>query len=350
MTVLVHPRLSAGFRDLPQSTRVCASPAPRFAELSAAPNWNRWGVSLFLHALALSLLVKAAMWLPASPIVSTRHESVTLIAPTLESPKPVSVTAPRVLAQVHQPKLTVVTPKMEAPALKPMPAPEPVKIASKAFAPPELPKPALPKTIKEGLFASNSAPAVQAHAHEVQTGAFGDPNGVAATSSSERKPMLASAGAFDAGSAPAANSTATKRTVVTGSAFAGPASSGSGDRNAKSMVAAISTGAFGDASSAELSSKHARAVEVTPVEILYKPKPAYTAEARQLHIQGEVLLDVMFTASGSTRVLRVVRGLGHGLDEAAEIAGQNIRFQPAKRDGRPYDSDAVVHILFQLAD
>jgi len=59
---------------------------------------------------------------------------------------------------------------------------------------------------------------------------------------------------------------------------------------------------------------------------------------------------VMFGASGDVRVLRVLRGLGHGLDEAAETAGQKIRFEPAKRDGRPYDSDAVVHITFELAD
>jgi TonB family protein len=95
-----------------------------------------------------------------------------------------------------------------------------------------------------------------------------------------------------------------------------------------------------------------RAVEPisTPVAILSKPKPVYTAEARELHIEGEVLLAVMFAASGDVRVLRVVHGLGHGLDEAAESAGQKIRFEPAKRDGHPYDSDAVVHIVFQLAE
>jgi TonB family protein len=69
-----------------------------------------------------------------------------------------------------------------------------------------------------------------------------------------------------------------------------------------------------------------------------------------MHIEGEVLLDVMFEASGQIRVLRVVRGLGHGLDESAQRAAQQIRFNPAKRDGQPYDSDAVVHIVFALAE
>jgi hypothetical protein len=49
------------------------------------------------------------------------------------------------------------------------------------------------------------------------------------------------------------------------------------------------------------------------------------------------------------RVLRVVRGLGHGLDDSAVRAAEQIRFKPALKDGQPSDSTAVVHIIFQLA-
>ena len=87
----------------------------------------------------------------------------------------------------------------------------------------------------------------------------------------------------------------------------------------------------------------------TPVEVLSKPTPVYTAEARQLHIEGEVLLKVMFAASGEAHVLGVVRGLGHGLDEAAIAAASKIRFRPAQRDGQAVDSTAVLHVIFQLA-
>jgi hypothetical protein len=45
----------------------------------------------------------------------------------------------------------------------------------------------------------------------------------------------------------------------------------------------------------------------------------------------------------------VVRGLGHGLDEAAIAAANKIRFKPALRDGQPADSTAIVHVTFQLA-
>ena len=68
-----------------------------------------------------------------------------------------------------------------------------------------------------------------------------------------------------------------------------------------------------------------------------------------MRVEGEVLLEVIFEASGQVRVLRVVRGLGHGLDEAAVRAAEQIRFKPALRDGQPADSTAVLHIIFQLA-
>jgi TonB family protein len=89
--------------------------------------------------------------------------------------------------------------------------------------------------------------------------------------------------------------------------------------------------------------------KVVPAEILSKPIPAYTDDARAKRIEGEVLLEVVFEASGKLRVLRVVRGLGHGLDENAIRAAEQIHFKPALRDGQPSDSTAVVHIIFQLA-
>jgi TonB family protein len=83
--------------------------------------------------------------------------------------------------------------------------------------------------------------------------------------------------------------------------------------------------------------------------ILFKPKPEYTAEGRQLKIQGDVLLEVVFKASGEVQVVRVVQGLGHGLDQNAEAAALKIRFKPARQDGQPVDFPANVRIDFQLA-
>lgn len=88
---------------------------------------------------------------------------------------------------------------------------------------------------------------------------------------------------------------------------------------------------------------------IVPVEVLSKPTPTYTDEARTLKIEGEVILEVNFASTGSVRVLRVVRGLGHGLDEAAARAAQQIRFKPAQDAGRPVDFRTTVHIVFRLA-
>jgi TonB family protein len=87
-----------------------------------------------------------------------------------------------------------------------------------------------------------------------------------------------------------------------------------------------------------------------PVEIISKPAPVYTEEARQLKIQGEVALSVVFQASGGIRVISVTKSLGHGLDEAAVQAAAQIRFKPAQRDGKAADFPATLRIVFRLAD
>ncbi len=87
----------------------------------------------------------------------------------------------------------------------------------------------------------------------------------------------------------------------------------------------------------------------TNLEVLSKPPVQYTAEARQLKVQGDVVLRVTFLASGQVVVQGVVRGLGHGLDEEARRVAQQIRFRPATRDGRPVDITTTITITFQLA-
>jgi TonB family protein len=136
----------------------------------------------------------------------------------------------------------------------------------------------------------------------------------------------------------------------------GVAAAGFGDTAVSSSPgsarAAVRSSGFGDAVSAAPSARGARPnapPAVTVAQILEKPRPAYSEEARRLRIEGEVQLEILFGASGEIRILRVVRGLGHGLDENAVRAARTIRFLPARKDGRPVDSTATVHIIFQLA-
>ena len=93
----------------------------------------------------------------------------------------------------------------------------------------------------------------------------------------------------------------------------------------------------------------AQTVQSTEVEVLSKPAVRYTSEARELHVQGDVVLSVTFLASGQVVVHSVIRGLGHGLDEEARRVAEQIRFRPATTNGRPVDFTTKITITFQLA-
>ena len=122
-----------------------------------------------------------------------------------------------------------------------------------------------------------------------------------------------------------------------------PSPRGTADR-----VGDVRTAGFDRRASALVPSTVPRPID-RPVEIVFKPSPEYTDDARSARIEGTVTLDLDFTAAGDVHVVRVVRGLGHGLDEAAERAAVRIRFKPSQSDGRAVDFRATVHITFRLS-
>jgi TonB family protein len=87
----------------------------------------------------------------------------------------------------------------------------------------------------------------------------------------------------------------------------------------------------------------------TNLEVLSKPPVQYPAEAKQLKVQGDVILRVTFTAAGQVVVQSVVHSLGHGLDEEARRVAAQIRFRPATRNGQAVDMTTNITISFQLA-
>ena len=103
------------------------------------------------------------------------------------------------------------------------------------------------------------------------------------------------------------------------------------------------------AAQAEKTQVTRQAPTAVALQILSKPTPAYSDEARAMKIEGQVALEVEFMATGEVKVMRIVRGLGHGLDEAAIKAVQGVRFKPAQRDGQAVDVRTTVNIVFQLA-
>jgi TonB family protein len=257
--------------------------------------------------------------------------------------------------------------RLPAPTPKPHPQTEVAEAPRVEIAAtkPNIPQsaPAIPKRlVQTNVFSTGSSatPTMAAAPSKVQTGGFGDPNGVPAKENSNGKPAtIAALGSFDLPAGPGyGNGTGGAkgaRGVVASTGFGNGVATGdgSGRVNTSRGNGVVRQAGFGDADAAAVQQTRPKAAEVAPkvvpAEILSKPTPAYTDEARRLRVEGEVLLEVVLEASGHLKVVRVVRGLGHGLDESAVRAAEQINFKPALRDGQPADSTAVLHIIFQLA-
>ena len=219
----------------------------------------------------------------------------------------------------------------------------------------------LPQKAQTGAFAGgSSAPAtLKLPPQKVQTGGFGSTEGLTGTAQNGNPGNVPKLGSFDLPAGPgngngSGGAQGARGTVASAGFGNGMAGAGQGDGRSGGAGSTVHQGGFSDAQTALThAAPEAKPREVAssykPVEIVVKPNPVYTEEARRLHIQGEVLLQVVFGASGQLRILGITRGLGHGLDEAAVRAAQQIQFKPAQRNGQPVDTAATLHILFQLA-
>ena len=319
-------------------------------------------------ALVLLIVINLELILPERLQLTQYHVTEIIPMPSLRpEPEPIKPPKPEVhpkllpavkLPVFEQPKL--VLPKVvrrETPT-QPIEAP---KVVMNQFQPPQLKMTAggaRPQLVHTGDFTatgSSQKPTVNAAVEKVQTGGFGDPNGLPGTGKQGAKLYAAQTGSFDMPAGPGqgngqGGAKGIKGTVASADFGNGIATGGKGD--GRSNGQGISTGGFGSETVVKGGGPKIAQVEgpaTTPVEITYKPNPVYTQEARDMKLEGEVLLEVSFSANGTLHVNRVVRGLGHGLDEAAIAAANKIRFKPALRMGQPVDSTAVVHVSFQLA-
>jgi TonB family protein len=87
---------------------------------------------------------------------------------------------------------------------------------------------------------------------------------------------------------------------------------------------------------------------VTPPSLLREVKPDYTEEARRRNVEGDVVMEIVVRRDGSVGEVRVLQGLGHGLDERAIAAVRQWRFSPATRKGAPVDVMVEVAMEFKL--
>ena len=344
----------------------------------AKPNWHRVGFSAAVQLTILGFFLIVPMLYPEQMKTAIQYsytviaQPVTMIpvAPPPPPPAPPKVKAvvpkptppppeppklnpkqPHIFADLVAPK--TLKPKVEKVEIKDpdmSPKFEAVKIDVKENGP-KRPK----DDVKvNNLNSGSAAPAtVVAPVEKVQTGGFGDPNGVAGKGDPKHATTVARLGSpalpggegYGNGTGGKKGIAGTVASTGFGNGTANPPPSGK-----KGTV--VSTG-FANAAdtTAEAPKKKQQATGAadTSPTILDKPKPEYTAEGRSLKIEGDVVVDMVFRANGTVQINHVISGLGHGLDEAAVRSAQQIKFKPAKRAGEPVDFPARVRIEFRLA-
>ncbi|MDQ2644159.1 MAG: energy transducer TonB, partial [Myxococcota bacterium] len=76
------------------------------------------------------------------------------------------------------------------------------------------------------------------------------------------------------------------------------------------------------------------------------PQPPYTDQARAAGVEGKVRVELTVDETGRVVSVRLLSGLGHGLDEAALAAAQRATFQPAIRCGKPARATFTISMRF----
>jgi TonB family protein len=337
--------------------------------------WGAMSVGLIFQILAAAAVISIPLLFPQQMMPKMIYQVMSVAEPPTEVPMPAQP-PPAIKPRVQPPPAVqpppppdqplvarlMAPPRMVAPQPKPKPvtsvAPEMNASFTAAKMDDQNDQPARPREpVKTGLLSPGSAaPAtLNKPVDKVQTGGFGDPDGVQGPGDPNKRANINHYGSPDLPGGPGygngtGGANGARGTVASTGFGNGTANPPSGSGRSRGTV---QTGGFGDggavATEAPTHKQGDATGAVTPVVILAKPKPLYTDEARKLNIEGDVLLDVVFPASGPVQVNRVIRGLGHGLDENAIRAAEQIQFKPAMSGGHAVDFPATVHIVFEIA-
>ena len=288
--------------------------------------------SSILNLALLSLCIFAGMSAPK--LMEHHYEDTQLIAPTL--PPPMKIRRPR-----PQPLKHIVEPR-------PVP-PKPVRMEAKLTAPrmPHI-RPTMALTPRPRPALAAAMPARSKFVHpSVAPVHLGDMFGVTPNPNAVRPATVAALGnPYGGMQGPAVAPHGVVRSTGIGDSTR-PGEGGGGGGGYGGRVASVGMPGYAPVSAAPVYASTER--QSTSVEVLSKPPVQYPAEARQLHIEGNVVLSVTFLANGKVVVHGVIHGLGHGLDQEAIRVAQQIRFRPATENGRPVDVTTHVTIAFQLA-
>ena len=315
-----------------------------------------------LAILAIVLLIG----MTARKVIQQHFEMTELIVPTQPPPPPkpkVQPELPKLPPPPTPPKIELEERKIQLPQPKP-PEPKPVQMEAKVNLPQA---PAKQQTVvlapqpKAALAAAMPAQNDQVKASTAPVH-LGQTFGVTPNPNATRPATVAAIGNINGGmQGPAIAPHGVVGSTGIGNGLKSGSSAGTVGQVASAGIPAATAGTgagtYGKVGSAGIPAVAAPAqvyrpvqqVAATDLEIISKPPVQYTPEARQLHIEGDVVLHVTFTASGQVVVQSIVRSLGHGLDEEARRVAQQIRFRPATQNGRPVDLSTNITITFQLA-
>jgi TonB family protein len=321
--------------------------SPDRSAFGLLPEPERSPASFFASACVNGLLVVAMILIGTFArrvMVEHRYEDTVLIMPMMPTPRPrVKMPEPPKIAAPKPAPIKLQPPRLELP--KPIPAPKPIRLESKLDLPViKAPKPEVVLAPQPKAAMPSQSAAIKPSVAPVH---LGDTFGVTPNPNANRPATVAAIGNPYGGlQGPSAaphgvvGSTGFGNGLQAGSNFAGGGGhSGSGRVASAGLPTAVATLPISTTPSSPTSSS---------LEILSKPPVQYTNEARQLKIQGDVVLRVTFTAAGQVVVHGVLRGLGYGLDEEAERVAHLIRFHPATRNGQPTDLVTNITITFQL--
>lgn len=320
----------------------------------------------FVTSAVINLAILATILLvtmTARHVMQQHYEQVELLLPnTPPPPKPKPVVVPNVPPPPAPvvPKIQLDEQKIAMP--KPKPEPKPIQMEAKVVAPVVKPKEQQVVLAPQPKAALNAAMAAQNNQVKASTAPvhLGETFGVTPNPNAMRPATVAAIGNINGGmQGPAIAPHGVVGSTGIGNGLKSGSSSGVVGRVASAGIpasATTSTTSYGKVASAGIPAavtaapvKMTAAVQSTALEVLSKPPVQYTSEARQLKVEGDVILRVTFTARGQVEVQGVVHGLGHGLDEEARRVAEQIRYRPATRNGVPVDLTTNITITFQLA-
>ncbi|HEY5961999.1 MAG TPA: energy transducer TonB [Polyangiaceae bacterium] len=77
-------------------------------------------------------------------------------------------------------------------------------------------------------------------------------------------------------------------------------------------------------------------------------KAEYSNEARLAEVEGRIRLELSIDENGFVTDVKMLSGLGHGLDEQAKSAALKMHFKPATLCGKPVPSSFILAMRFAL--